>query len=44
MKKFIKAIIIGYVTIWALDYVKELFRDEDVKNLDDLKRLLKSKL
>ena len=44
MKKFIKAIIIGYVTIWALDYVKQLFKEEDVQNLDDLKKLLKSKL
>ena len=44
MKTFIKALIIGYVTIWGIEYFQKLFRDENVNNLDDLKRLLKDKL
>lgn len=44
MKTFIKALIIGYVTLWGVEWVRELFRDENINNIDDLKRLLKEKL
>lgn len=44
MKNFIKAILIGYAVIWGVEYFQKLFRDENVNNLDDLKRLLKDKL
>jgi hypothetical protein len=44
IKRFIKALIVGYIAIWSLDYVKQLFKGENIQNLDDLKRLLKEKL
>jgi hypothetical protein len=44
MKKFIKAVIIGYAILWLLDSCKEWFGDQDIKNLDDVKRILKEKL
>ncbi len=44
MKKFIKAVIVGYVVLWCIQWLKDLFRDEDINNLDDVKRLLKEKL
>ena len=44
MKKFIKAVIVGYVVLWGIQWLKDLFRDENINNLDDVKRLLKEKL
>lgn len=44
MKKFIKAIVIGYVVLWGVQWMKDLFRDENISTLDDVKRLLKEKL
>jgi hypothetical protein len=44
MKKFIKAVIIGYVVLWGVQWMKDLFRDENITTLDDVKRLLKEKL
>jgi hypothetical protein len=44
MKKLVKAIIIGYSVLWLIDTFKEWFGDSDVKNLDDIKRILKEKL
>lgn len=42
--KFIKAVIIGYVVLWGVQWMKDLFRDENITTLDDVKRLLKEKL
>lgn len=44
MKTFIKALIIGYVTLWGIEWIQRLFRDENINNIDDLKRLIKEKL
>lgn len=44
MKKLIKAVLIGYAVMYAVKWFKDLFRDEDVNTLDDLKRLVKEKL
>jgi hypothetical protein len=44
MKKLVKAVIIGYAVLWLLDNCKEWFGDSDIKNLDDIKRILKEKL
>ena len=44
MKKFIKAVIVGYVVLWCIQWLKDLFRDEDINNIDDLKRIIKEKL
>lgn len=44
MKTFIKALIIGYVTIWGIEWIQKLFKEEDVNNIDDLKRLIREKL
>ena len=44
MMKFIKAVVIGYVVLWGVQWMKDLFRDENITTLDDVKRLLKEKL
>lgn len=44
MKKFIKAIIVGYVVLWGVDWVKQLFKDENINNVEDLKALIKKSL
>jgi len=44
MKKFIKAVIVGYVVLWVIQWLKDLFRDENINNVDDLKRIIKEKL
>ena len=41
MKKFFKAIIIGYVLLWVLEEVKKLFKDNDIKTVDDMKKIIK---
>ena len=44
MKKFIKDVIVGYVVLWGIQWLKDLFRDENINNVDDLKRIIKEKL
>ena len=44
MKKFIKAIVIGYAVLWAYNSIKEMLGDKEVTTLDDIKRLIKEKL
>ena len=44
MKKLIKAVIIGYAVLWLIDSCKEWFGDNEIKNLEDIKRILKDKL
>ena len=44
MKKFIKAVIIGYSVLWLIDSVKEWFGDSEIKNLEDIKRIIKENL
>ena len=44
MKKFINAVIVGYVVLWGIQWLKDLFRDENINNVDDLKRIIKEKL
>jgi hypothetical protein len=44
MKKLIKAIIIGYSVLWLLDTIKEWIGDGEIKNLEDIKKLLKERL
>jgi hypothetical protein len=44
MKKFIKAVVIGYSVLWLLDSCKEWFGDSEVKNLEDIKKLIKENL
>ena len=44
MKKFIKAVIVGYVVLWGVKWLQDMFRDENITNLDDVKRLLKETL
>ena len=44
MKKFIKAVIVGYVVLWGVKWLQDMFRDEDINNIDDLKRIIKEKL
>ena len=41
MKKFIKAVIVGYVVLWGVEWAKQLFKDENVNNVEDLKALIK---
>jgi cytosine/uracil/thiamine/allantoin permease len=44
MKKLVKAIIIGYSVLWLLDTLKEWFGDKEIKNLEDIKRILRENL
>ena len=44
MKKFIKAVVIGYSVLWLLESCKEWFGDSDVTSLEDIKKLIKEKL
>ena len=44
MKKFIKAVIIGYAVIWVLDALKKFLGDNEVTTLEDIKKLIKEKL
>ena len=44
MKKFIKAVVIGYAVLWAYNSIKEMLGDKEVTTLDDIKRLIKEKL
>jgi len=44
MKKFIKAVVIGYAVLWAYNSIKDMLGDKEVTTLDDIKRLIKEKL
>ena len=44
MKKFIKAVIIGYAVLWAYNSIKDMLGEKEVTTLDDLKKLIKEKL
>jgi hypothetical protein len=44
MKTFIKALIIGYVTIWGYEWVQKFFQNERINNMDDLIRVLRTRL
>lgn len=44
MKKLVKAVIIGYSVLWLIDTCKEWFGDSEIKNLEDIKKILKDKL
>jgi hypothetical protein len=44
MKKFIKAIIIGYAALWVIDKLKSSLGDREINSVDDLKKLIKDSL
>ena len=44
MKKFIKAVVIGYAVLWAYNSIKEMLGDNEVTTLEDIKKLIKEKL
>jgi len=44
MKKFIKAVIVGYAVLWLFNYIKDLIGGEEIKDINDIKRILKEKL
>jgi len=44
MKKFIKAVIIGYAVLWVFNSIKDMLGDKEVTTLDDIKRLIKERL
>ena len=44
MKKFIKAIIIGYATLWVIDKLKSSLGDREINSVDDFKQLIKDSL
>ena len=44
MKKFIKAVVIGYAVLWAYNSIKDMLGDKEVTTLDDIKKLIKDKL
>ena len=44
MRKFIKAVVIGYAVLWAYNSIKDMLGDKEVTTLDDIKRLIKERL
>jgi hypothetical protein len=44
MRRFIKAVIIGYVVLWIADSVKSALGNDEIKTMDDVKRFLRDKL
>ena len=44
MKRLVKALIIGYAVLWLLDSVKQWFGDSEIKNLEDIKRIIRENL
>ena len=44
MKKFIKAVIIGYAVLWVFNSIKDMLGDKEVTTLDDIKKLIKERL
>ena len=44
MKKFIKAVVIGYAVLWLADSIKGMFGNNEINSLEDIKRLIKDKL
>jgi hypothetical protein len=44
MKRFIKAVVIGYAVLWIANSIKELLGENEITSLDDIKKLIKEKL
>jgi|LakMenE01Jun11ns_1017448.scaffolds.fasta_scaffold9529516_2 hypothetical protein len=44
MKKLIKAIIIGYATLWVIDKLKSSLGNREINSVDDFKQLIKDSL
>lgn len=44
MKKFIKAVVIGYAVLWVVKSIQEMMKDNEVTSLEDIKKLIKEKL
>jgi hypothetical protein len=44
MKKFIKAVIIGYAVLWLFNSIKDMLGEKEITTLEDIKRLIKEKL
>jgi hypothetical protein len=44
MKKLIKAIIIGYATMWVIDKLKSSLGDREINSVEDFKKLIKDSL
>lgn len=44
MIRFVKAVVIGYATLWVVEWFQKTMQEEKVDNLEDLKRLIKKKL
>jgi hypothetical protein len=43
MKKFIKAVIIGYAVLWIFNSIKDMMGEKEVTSLEDIKKLIKEK-
>jgi hypothetical protein len=44
MKKFIKAVIIGYATLWVIDKLKSSLGNREINSLEDFKQLVKDSI
>jgi hypothetical protein len=44
MRKFIKAVIIGYITLWVIDKLKSSLGNRRINSVEDFKRLIKDSL
>jgi len=43
MKKFIKAVIIGYAVLWIFNSIKDMMGEKEVTSLEAIKTLIKEK-
>lgn len=44
MRRFIKAVIIGYIVLWVADTLKSSLASNEIKTLDDIKKYLRDRL
>ena len=44
MIKFIKAVVVGYIALWAFDWLRKSFGDDGINSIDDVKTYIKNKL
>jgi hypothetical protein len=44
MKKFIKAVVIGYAVLWIFNSIKDMMGENEITSLEDIKKLIKEKL
>jgi len=44
MVKLIKAIIVGYIALWAYEWLRKSLAQKDIETLEDVKQFIKQKI